>query len=143
MTGPDMSHVDDGTLAARAIIVEHAETLFPLLARSKRGREELMRHRGIALQRMREAKEPAEFQWAMIMHWHIDRALPARKRPRKRAAKPIEAERIEHLATMGADMLMLALLNLPDDQTPLRAELREAAYRFQRIARLAKPGGTH
>lgn len=128
------------THGARAAILKHAEMIFPLLSRHREGREELRRHREIATSRL-DHPDPAEAQWAMLMLWKIDGVLkPADRKPPPIPAGMVlveraELERIANLAALGAGM---AIAEAPVESIGiLRADNREAGYRFARIAKLA------
>lgn len=128
------------THGARAAILKHAEMIFPLLSRHREGREELRRHREIATSRL-DHPDPAEAQWAMLMLWKIDGVLELaeRKAPSVPTGMVLvdrsELERIANLAALGG---ALALTDAPDASIEiLRADNREAGYRFARIAKLA------
>lgn len=79
----DLFEIDDDiTGAVRVLILENAEQFFALMSSTREGRVELMKHRKIALHQLK---------WAMVMLWHIDRAVPPRSRPRRRRGKKAEA----------------------------------------------------
>lgn len=88
----DLFEIDDDiTGAVRVLILENAEQFFALMSSTREGRVELMKHRKIALHQLKYARNELQQKWAMVMLWHIDRAVPPRSRPRRRRGKKAEA----------------------------------------------------
>lgn len=133
------------TSFVRGTIVQMEGSIFPLLARHREGRAQLRRHQEVALSRL-DSHDPEERKFAVWMLWRCTTALESverftrHERKPKPAPKPADMHRIAELAELGQSLLLGTLTCCGDDtSTILRADIREACYRFQRIAELARP----